>query len=250
MELDALSIIILMSAGVFAGFLNTVAGGGSLLTLPIMIFMGLPSNVANASNRVAIFSQNLFSVAGFRSKGVSAFPYAFWLAGTAIIGSIIGAQFAMDIKGEVFNRILAIIMIVVLLLTIFKPGVKTGQSEKMEPKDKIIGAITFFFIGIYGGFIQAGVGFVIIAALTNINALSMAKTNSIKVFVVLIYTISALGVFIYQDMINWTYGLSLAVGNSAGGWIASRWSADKDDKWIRIILIVTVSVMAIRLWFF
>ncbi len=250
MELDALSIIILMSAGVFAGFLNTVAGGGSLLTLPIMIFMGLPSNVANASNRVAIFSQNLFSVAGFRSKGVSAFPYAFWLAGTAIIGSIIGAQFAMDIKGEVFNRILAIIMIVVLLLTIFKPGVKTGQSEKMEPKDKIIGAITFFFIGIYGGFIQAGVGFVIIAALTNINALSMAKTNSIKVFVVLIYTISALGVFIYQDMINWTYGLTLAVGNSAGGWIASRWSADKDDKWIRIILIVTVSVMAIRLWFF
>ncbi len=250
MELDALSIIILMSAGVFAGFLNTVAGGGSLLTLPIMIFMGLPSNVANASNRVAIFSQNLFSVAGFRSKGISAFPYAFWLAGTAIVGSIIGAQFAMDIKGEVFNRILAIIMIVVLLLTIFKPGVKTGQSEKMEPKDKIIGAITFFFIGIYGGFIQAGVGFVIIAALTNINALSMAKTNSIKVFVVLIYTISALGVFIYQDMINWSYGLSLAAGNSAGGWIASRWSADKDDKWIRIILIVTVSVMAIRLWFF
>ncbi|MEQ8714140.1 MAG: sulfite exporter TauE/SafE family protein [Cyclobacteriaceae bacterium] len=250
MELDALSIIILMSAGVFAGFLNTVAGGGSLLTLPIMIFMGLPSNVANASNRVAIFSQNLFSVAGFRSKGISAFPYAFWLAGTAIVGSIIGAQFAMDIKGEVFNRILAIIMIVVLLLTIFKPGVKTGQSEKMGPKDKIIGAITFFFIGIYGGFIQAGVGFIIIAALTNINALSMAKTNSIKVFVVLIYTISALGVFIYQDMINWTYGLTLAVGNSAGGWIASRWSADKDDKWIRIILIVTVSVMAIRLWFF
>lgn len=250
MELDALSIGILMSAGVFAGFINTVAGGGSLLTLPIMIFMGLPSNVANATNRVAIFSQNLFSVAGFRSKGVSAFPYAFWLAGTAIIGAIIGAQFAMDIKGEVFNRILAIIMIAVLLLTIFKPGSKVGQSEKMEPKDQIIGAISFFFIGIYGGFIQAGVGFIIIAALTNVNALSLAKTNSIKVFVVLIYTISALGVFIYQDMINWTYGLTLAVGNSTGGWIASRWSADKDDKWIRIILIITVSVMAIKLWFF
>ncbi|MEQ9298916.1 MAG: sulfite exporter TauE/SafE family protein [Cyclobacteriaceae bacterium] len=250
MELDALSIVILMSAGVFAGFINTVAGGGSLLTLPIMIFMGLPSNVANATNRVAIFSQNMFSVAGFRSKGVSAFPYAFWLAGTAIIGAIIGAQFAMDIKGEVFNRILAIIMIAVLLLTIFKPGSKVGQSEKMEPKDQIIGAVTFFFIGIYGGFIQAGVGFIIMAALTNINALSLAKTNSIKVFVVLIYTISALGVFIYQDMINWAYGLTLAVGNSTGGWIASRWSADKDDRWIRIILIITVSVMAIKLWFF
>lgn len=250
MELEPLNMIILMLAGVFAGFINTVAGGGSLLTLPLMIFMGLPSNVANATNRVAIFSQNAFSIAGFKSKGVSAFPYAFWLASTAIVGSIIGAQFAMDIKGELFNRILAIIMIAVLLLTIFKPGSKVGQSEKMESKDQIIGAVTFFFVGIYGGFIQAGVGFIIIAALTNINALSLAKTNSIKVFVVFIYTISALGVFIYQDMINWPYGLTLAVGNSTGGWIASRWSADKDDKWIRMILIVTVSAMAIKLWFF
>lgn len=250
MDIEPLHVIILMAAGVFAGFINTVAGGGSLLTLPLMIFMGLPSNVANATNRVAIFSQNAFSVAGFRSKGVSVFPYAFWLAGTAIVGSVIGAQFAMDIKGELFNRILAIIMIAVLFLTIFRPGKKVAGQEKMTPKDQIIGAVTFFFVGIYGGFIQAGVGFIIIAALTNINALSLAKTNSIKVFVAFIYTIAALGVFIYQDMINWPYGLTLAVGNSTGGWIASRWSADKEDKWIRVILVVTVTIMAIKLWFF
>ena len=107
------------------------------------------SNIANATNRVAIFSQNAFSIAGFRSKGVSAFPYAFWLAGTAIVGSIIGAQFAMDIKGELFNRILAVIMITVLFLTIFRPGGKVDQHEKMQPKDQIIGAVTFFFVGIY-----------------------------------------------------------------------------------------------------
>jgi len=244
-------VLLLLATGFFAGFINTIAGGGSLVAMPLLIFMGLPSVEANASNRVAIFVQNMFSVQGFRSKGVSMFPFAFHLAIPAIIGAIIGANLAVDISGKLFNRLLAIIMLVVIVLTVFKPYLtKHRLVENLSRKSRIASIITFFFIGIYGGFIQAGVGFLIIATLTGIHGLGMAKTNSVKVFVILCYTAVALTIFILGDHVRWEYGLILAAGNSAGAWISSRWSVGKDDKWIRIILIITVLALAIKLWFF
>jgi len=242
---------ILVLAGLFAGFINTVAGGGSLITMPLLIFLGLPSSEANASNRVALFIQNIFSVQGFRSKGVSVFPYAFYAALTACIGAILGANLAVDIKGELFNRILAVVMLLVIILTITKPYFsKFNNIESWTSKNKVLSLTLFFFIGIYGGFIQAGVGFLIIASLTGIHGLNMAKTNSIKVFVILCYTFIAIIIFMIEDQIRWKYGLTLAAGNSIGGWVASRWSVGKNDKWIRLILIITVLALAIKLWFF
>lgn len=244
-------VLLLLATGFFAGFINTIAGGGSLVAMPLLIFMGLPSVEANASNRVAIFVQNIFSVQGFRSKGVHMFPFAIYLALPAIAGAIIGANLAVDISGKLFNRILAIVMLMVIVLTVFKPYLTRNRlAENLSKKSRIASIITFFFIGIYGGFIQAGVGFLIIAALTGIHNLGMAKTNSVKVFVILCYTAVALTIFILGDHVRWEYGLILAAGNSVGAWISSRWSVNKDDKWIRWILIFTVSALAIKLWFF
>jgi uncharacterized protein len=246
--LDALLLII---TGIIASFLNVTSGGGSLISLPILIFMGLPSPIANASNRIGIIGQNIFAVAGFRSKGVHAYPYSLYIALSAFVGAIIGAKISLDIDEAVFNRIIAIIMVAVVLLTVFKP-MKTGEPEveRTDKRSTIIGIIVFFFIGIYGGFIQAGVGFLMIVALSSINGFSLVKTNSAKVFVALIYTLSAVAVFIYEDVINWEYGLTLAFGNAIGGWLTSRWSVKKGDVWIKRILVVTVTAMAIKLWFF
>jgi len=245
-------VFFIIAIGFIAGFLNTIAGGGSLITLPILIFLGLPPAVANGTNRIAIFSQNIFGVLGFRSKGVSDFPYSIWLGLSAFLGAIIGAKIAIDIPGDLFNKILAVLIVVMVLFPILrnkKKGV-ANVAERKGIKFQAIGVITFFFIGIYGGFIQAGVGFIIIAALTMINRLSLVKTNSIKVFVVLIYTISALFIFIMEGKINWWYGLTLAVGNSTGSWIASRMSVKKGDNWVRWFIIVTVIGLAVKLWFF
>lgn len=239
--------LIIIAAGFGAGFINTIAGGGSLLSLPILIFMGLPPTVANASNRIALFSQNVFAVLGFKSKGISAYPYSLWLGLSALIGAIIGAKFAVDIKDDVFNRILAIIMVIVVLIMIINP-IKAGQTERTSTRHTIIGLIVFFFVGIYGGFIQVGVGFMIMAALTSVNGFSLVKTNSAKVFIVLVYTTAALAVFILEDKINWHYGIVMAVGNSSGAWVASRWSVEKGDKWIKIFMIIMVIAMSIRLW--
>lgn len=244
-------VLIVIAAGFGAGFINTVAGGGSLITLPVLIFLGLPPAVANASNRVAIFAQNIFGVLGFRSKGVSAFPFSIWLSISALVGAILGAELAIDIDGDIFNKILAVVMIVVVFFTIFNPNTKPDEVlERTGKKHTLISVSLFFLVGVWGGFIQAGVGFLIIAVLTSVNRFSLVKSNSIKVFVVLVYTVAALAVFIIEGKINWLFGLVLAVGNSAGGWVASRWSVEKGDKWVRIFLVVTVVALAIRLWFF
>ncbi|MEQ9166990.1 MAG: sulfite exporter TauE/SafE family protein [Fulvivirga sp.] len=242
--------LLLVGTGMIASFLNVTSGGGSLVSLPVLIFMGLPSPIANASNRLGIIGQNIFAVAGFRSKGIHAWPYSLYIALSAFAGAIIGAKISVDLNDELFNRIIAIIMIAVVLLTVFKPfKTATAVHEKTDAKSTLLGVFTFFFIGIYGGFIQAGVGFLMIAALTSINGFSLVKTNSAKVFVALIYTLSAVAVFIYEDVINWTYGLTLAFGNAIGGWLTSRWSVKVGDKWIKRVLVVTVTGLAISLWF-
>lgn len=242
--------LMLVGAGLFAGFINTIAGGGSLLTLPLMIFMGLPSAEANASNRVAIFLQNIFSVAGFKSKGVTVFPFAGWVAISATLGAIVGSMIAVDIQDELFRRILAIVMLCVIGITVFNPKFAKKTKEVLTPGKTRLSVVLFFFIGIYGGFIQAGIGFIMIAALTGIHSFSMAKTNSIKVFVVLCYTVAALIVFYIDGKIRWEYGLTLAIGNALGGWVGSRWSVGKSDKFIKVILIVMVLGLSIKLWFF
>ncbi|MFY0607749.1 MAG: sulfite exporter TauE/SafE family protein [Cyclobacteriaceae bacterium] len=243
--------LILIGVGLVTGVINTLAGGGSLITLPLLIFMGLPSSVANGTNRIGIFLQALVSVGGFKSKGVFVFPYAGYASITAVIGCVIGAYLAVDIRGELFNRILAVVMVVVMILTVLKPYLtKKGAIEILTTKSKVFSISMFFLVGLYGGFIQAGVGFLIIATLTGIHGFDMAKTNAIKLFVVACYTLVALVIFWWEDQIRWDYGLTLAAGNAAGGWLASRWSVGKDDKWIRIILLITVFGMAIKLWFF
>ena len=250
MELAFNDVIILLICGVIAGFINTVAGGGSLLTLPILIFMGLPSNIANGTNRIAIFMQNIFSISGYKSRGVSDFKYSSWLSVSALIGSIIGAKIAININEDMFNKILSVVIIIVVLSIIYNKKPFNINSENISIEKKIISVIMFFFIGIYGGFIHAGVGFLILSILANYNGIQLSKANSIKVFVVFVYTFFALIVFIMENKINWILGINLGIGNSIGGWIASRWSYNKPDKIIKIFIIISSAIMAIKLWYF
>ena len=250
MELAFNDVIILLICGVIAGFINTVAGGGSLLTLPILIFMGLPSNIANGTNRIAIFMQNIFSISGYKSRGVSDFKYSSWLSVSALIGSIIGAKIAINIDEDMFNKILSVVIIIVVLTIIYNKKTFNINSENISIEKKIISVIMFFFIGIYGGFIHAGVGFLILSILSNYNGIPLSKANSIKVFVVFVYTFFALIVFMMENKINWILGINLGIGNSIGGWIASRWSYNKPDKIIKIFIIISSAIMTIKLWYF
>ena len=248
MEFNLLHVVLLFGTGIAAGFLNTVAFGGSLLALPMLIFLGLEAAVANGTNRVAIFFQNFSAIMGFRRKGVFDFSYSILLAVPAVIGAVIGATIAVDIKDSIFNLILAIVMIAMLILTLLNPTERLrDRIESGGKRSKVIPMVVFFFIGIYGGFIQAGVGLLIITALRLLTGMDLVRTNAIKVFVIFFYTVVALGIFIMGDKVNWYLGPTLAIGNACGAWLGSHWAVEKGDKWIKVMLIVAVIAFAIRL---
>ena len=241
-------IPVVFTAGILAGFINTLAGGGSLLTLPILIFLGLPTAVANGTNRIAIVAQCAFAVAGFKRKGVSNFKLSLLFSIPAILGAIIGACIAVDISDILFRRVLAVIMLLVLGLILWNPRHDSaGNSNSLGRRQLITAMIALFFIGIYGGFIQVGVGFIIIAALTTITKFNLVVTNSHKVFIAGIYTIFALIVFAFNGKVCWEIGLCLAAGMGLGGWIGSHWAVKKGELWLRTVLTICVVAMVIKL---
>ncbi len=242
---------LILIAGIAAGFINTVAGGGSLITLPILIFMGLPSATANGTNRIALIFQNVVAVTNFKRKGYFYPKLAILLGIPAVVGAFVGSNIAVSLPDELFNKILSIVMMIVLVLIVLRPEkrlLKEGLSEELTGKRKWIAVVVFFFVGIYGGFIQAGVGFILIVSLTLITGLSLVKINAIKVAVVTIYTLMALIVFIVNGNVDWGLGILLAVGNSFGAYLGSNFSVNKGDKYIRMVIIVAVVVMAGKLW--
>ncbi len=243
--------IYLILIGFIAGVINTISGGGSLITLPMLIFMGLPSSIANGTNRIAILIQNIFSTAGFKSKNINPFPFGIWIGVAALLGSIIGAYLgSIYFKDEVFNKILGIVMLLIVVYMIFKPKITDEKvTERISGKYLWIQLIIFFFIGIYGGFIQAGTGIFIILALHGISKISLVKTNAIKAIVVIFYTLSALAIYAYNDKIDYKIGFIMAIGNALGAWFVSRWSVKKGDGLVRWFLIIMVTFMALKLWF-
>lgn len=247
----SIEYLLLIPIGFIAGFLNTIAGGGTLLTLPTLLFLGLPAPIANGTNRIAILIQTFTAVKGFKSKGVSTYPFSLYLGISAFFGSLLGAKLAVNITGELFNKILAIIMVMVLTTILLNPKKNyTELPERITGKHLYISIFIFFFLGIYGGFINAGIGFLMLLVLPYINQLSLLKSNVTKVFVVAVYTIGAVLVFAYEDKINYPLAFILTIGNASGAWVGSRWSVKKDDKVIKLFMIITISSLAVKLWFF
>lgn len=253
-SIEIWQVLVIFTVGSIAGFINTLAGGGSLLTLPVLIFMGLPAPIANGTNRLAIFVQSIFAVAGFKRKGIANFRLSLILSGPIVLGAIFGAWLAVDMSDVLFKRILAAIMLLVLFLILWNPigriyGSVEYNSHKANTRwgSRILMIVIFFFIGTYGGFIQAGIGFLIIAALTAIGGLNLVETNSQKVFIVGMNALCALFIFVFYDKIYWSIGLALSAGNGLGGWIGSHVAVNKGERFIRIVLTVCVIGMVIKL---
>jgi uncharacterized membrane protein YfcA len=237
----------LAMVGILAGFLNVLAGGGSLLTLPLLIFFGLPAATANGTNRIAIFCQNIFAITGFKRQGVFPIGLALICIPPALIGSYFGARLAITVDEMLFRRLLALIMVGVLLFMVFDPMKRLKRSEApMTPLRLTVLLISFFGIGVYGGFVQAGVGFLIISGLL-VHGLDLVRINAVKVLVIFAFTAVALTVFVMHGQVDYVLGFALAAGNSLGGWVASHMAVKKGHEWIKRFVIATVLIFALRL---
>lgn len=238
-------LILLCLLGIFAGFMNVMAGGGSTLTLPALIFLGLDSAVANGTNRIAILLQNLSAIVSFRQEKFSQFKTSIKLAAFTLPGAIAGAFAAVNIGNELFKKILGGVMIMIIITMIIPKSRKSFSTDESYNPFLVYPAL--FAIGFYGGFVQAGVGFLIMATLHHLMKRNLVHVNMHKVFIIFIYTIPALLIFIITSNVNWIYGLILAAGMSLGGWIAAKIAVKKGEGIIRIVLMAAILVMALKL---
>ena len=237
-----------LAAGFGAGFINTLAGSGSLITLPLLIFLGIPANVANGTNRVGVLFQNIVSVESFRRQKMLDIRGGLILSAPAIIGSIIGAQIAVDLDEARMRQAIGVLMVIMLVVILLRPKRwLQGELEKMGERPSILQLVIFFFIGMYGGFLQAGVGIFLLAGLVLGIGYDLVRANAVKVLIVLAFTISALIVFMLNDQVRWGIGLLLAVGNSLGAWAAARMAVERGANFVRWLLIVVVAVSAAQL---
>lgn len=247
MQVSVVQLLAVLVSGLAAGFINVLAGGGSFLTLAALDFAGLDIAVANATNRVAVEVGAVTSTLGFRSKGVADFRFAMELALPGLAGSIIGALIASRLPGDVFRRVIAVAMIMMLFTLLFKSERWIRKAdEALSRKRRVWTFVSFFFIGIYGGAIQAGVGFMLTAALVLLAGQDLVRTAFFKVFTVGVYTLGALAMFAIQGQVNWLMGAVLSVGNGIGAWSTSRLAVDRGEPLIRWVLIVMLAVLAVR----
>jgi len=249
-EFDLWQAGLLTAVGIVAGFLNVMAGGGSLLTVPVLVFMGLPGPVANGTNRIAILAQNLTAIGAFFRMGFSNFRLSFTLAACAIPGALAGALLGTGLDGVWFNRILALVMIGVMLIMHFDKGSTERPKDYQPTRVQLVrGHLLMVAVGFWGGFIQIGVGFILMPVLNRAMGLDLVRTNMHKVFIVATYTIVALAVFSSRVEIMWLVGLALALGNSIGGYLGAHFTVSSGEKLIRLILNLVLIAFIIKLLF-
>jgi uncharacterized protein len=236
-------VIALISAGLLVGFINTLAGGGSIISLSILMMLGLPAPLANGTNRIAITIQTLTATTSFRQQKVLETKKAILLSIPAVFGSLLGAWFAVDIQEDVFEKAIGVIMLIMLVFILYKPHKFIyGRPNITEKPLTWTTYVVFFFIGIYGGFIHMGVGYFLLAGIVGLAGFDLVKANAIKVFVVLAYAPFTLLVFLYYDQVNWKYGLILAIGAVIGALIASRLAVSKGVAFVKWVIVVVILI--------
>ncbi len=240
-----LFFILLFLIGIVAGFINTLAGGGSILVLPVLILAGIPSTIANATNRVAILFQNITGTYRFHKHNQLKIKPVIHITISAIIGAIIGSIFAVKISSSLFDKILGIILIFLLLL-MFRPHKERNNYTNLLPK--WIECLVFLLVGFYGGFIQAGVGFIFLASLNLIEEFNLIKANAVKVFIIMSYTIFAVIIFTISGKIIWKYGLILSLGNILGAYLGVKAAIQKGERFVRFILAFAMTIACLKLF--
>ncbi len=243
---DIQSLLLLFTVGAVAGFINVNAGGGSTLTLPTLIFLGLDSALANGTNRVGILIQNIVALLKLKKENYSQSKLSLKLALVTLPGVLIGAFFAVKISNETFKLVLGFVLIGVII-SMLLPRKEIKVDNNPDKKISCTAYLALFGIGFYGGFVQAGVGFLFIATLYYLMHFSLIYVNMHKLFIIATYTIPAILIFAFTGNVDWIYGITLAAGNSFGGYWGIRLAVKKGEKFIKGILIVAVLIMALKL---
>jgi uncharacterized membrane protein YfcA len=246
-DLDLLTAILLVVGGFAAGFINAVAGGGSAITLPVLVELLGDAVLANGTNRIAILLQNVSGVTRFQRSGKVPWKDLRPLILPTLIGALVGAWLATLVEPEVMERVFGIVVLLVALSVVFKPS--RWEGDGVNRLRGPLRFVVFLALGLYGGFVQAGVGFLFIAALVVYGGMDLVTGNAAKLTLIAVYTAFALGTFIWAGQVNFLAGFVLAAGNMTGAWVAAHVAVEKGAGWIRWVLFAAASIAAVRMLF-
>lgn len=237
-------VIILICSGLIVGFINTMAGGATIISLSVLTWLGLPLTVANGTNRLAVFFQTLTSVSSFQNSHLIDWKKSIRVGIPVVIGSVAGSFIAVKLNEEIIRYSFVIIMIIMLAFILFKPSLwLKGNAAILELPVKKWNYPVFFVIGVYGGFLHVGVGYYLLAAIVLGLGLDLMKANVMKNLLVMMYVPFSLILFIVNNEVAWKYGLIHAIGNVIGAFVASRIAMKKGADIIRWVMIVVIAVL-------
>ena len=241
-------IIVIIIAGIFVGFINTLSGGGSVISLSLLIILGIPANIANGTNRISIFFQTLSSVGSFTRQKMFDNLRPVWLGIPATVGSVLGAFLAVDVSGRVIEIAMGVAMVIMVFFLFYKPDKWLKENPVLlTRKLKWWQFLIFFAVGFYGGFIQVGVGYFLLMSLVLGIGYDLVKANAVKNLIVFFYAIFALLVFVIDGKVNYLYGLILSVGSIIGALIASYLAVKKGAGFIRAVIVLSVVLTILQI---
>lgn len=237
-------VVILILAGFGSGFINAVAGGGSALSLPVLTEL-VDANTANGTNRVAILMGNLSSLYAYNKGGAMRWEQTRGLIPPTVLGAVTGSIVASQLPADAMKRFFAVALVIVVLSVVLKPNrwLEGAESRLRQPWTSIL----FFLVGFYGGFVQAGVGFFVLAAMVFGAGFQLLEANGAKVLLIASFTTISLIVFAVAGQVDLTMGLVLAVGQASGAYASARIALDKGANWVRWFLVAAALVAAVRM---
>jgi uncharacterized membrane protein YfcA len=239
--------VLLLAVGVVSGFINTLAGGGSMLTLPALMMTGMPADLANGTNRVAVLAQSITGAKGFDQAGKLDRGALVGIIAPTVLGAGLGAAMASVLPNTWLKPILLTVMAIVALSLLVPSGTKPIESDKL-PAGGVIAWLALFGAGLYGGFIQAGVGFILVAIVSGVLHYDLLRSNALKLVCTSIFSGVALIIFALQGQVLWLTGIVLALGSVLGALASVRFAINVDESVLRSILVIMVLTSCIAAW--
>ncbi len=238
-------IILLIVSGFLIGVINTLAGSGTAIGYAVFMWLGLPPSWANGTVRIGVIPQTFAAALNFYKHKLLDLKSALFIAVPITIGSVAGAQIAVSINQELFKKVIGIAMLIILFFIIFKPEkFLKNKNAEAKIKHRTWHLLIYFLIGAYGGFIHVGVGIFLLIALVAVSGYDLVRANSLKVFVVFIYTPFALAVFMINGDVYYAVGLLAAIGNTVGGIVASKFAIKYGAEPLRWFLMTVIIVFS------
>ena len=249
-ELSYQGLAILATAGVLATIVNVLAGGGGMIVLPALMALGLPADVANGTYRLGVVTQSIAGTAALSRAGKLETTSIVPILIPTISGAVVGALLATWIPRELLKPIMLATMIIMAALIAFrKQTLIPEDGPPLRPREAPRSFVGLFFAGVYGGFIQAGVGFLLLGVLVGTLRHDLVSGNALKLVVTLAFGIVALGIFVWAGLVSWTPAIVLAVASIVGARLGVKLMLKVPATGLRWFVFACVVATSIVAWF-